>query len=210
MNLFFDLDGTLTDSCEGILNCVKYALESKGIAENNYDRLKRFIGPPLVNAFIEFYGVDKNTAVELLDKYRERFSGVGMFENKLYDGIENMLFALKNKGHKMLIVTGKPAVYSKQIADYFNIMQYFDAVIGPGLSDTEEGKTSLIRRAMDFADGSALMIGDRKFDIEGAKANNIPSVAVLYGFGSIEELKAAQADFYADSVQSLQNLLMTM
>ena len=209
MVYFFDLDGTLTDSQEGILKCVRYALESKGINETDYEKLKRFIGPPLTDAFTEIYGVDEPTANELLQKYRERFSTVGMFENKLYGGIVQMLRALKERGHTLAVVTGKPQVYSEKIAHHFGISGFFDAIVGPDLSNTEEGKASLISRALELTGAkNAVMIGDRRFDIEGAKANNIPSVAVLYGFGTKEELTAASADFYVNSVHDLQILLL--
>lgn len=209
MVYFFDLDGTLTDSQEGILKCVRYALESKGINETDYEKLKRFIGPPLTDAFTEIYGVDEPTANELLQKYRERFSAVGMFENKLYGGIVQMLRALKERGHTLAVVTGKPQVYSEKIADHFGISGFFDAIVGPDLSNTEEGKASLISRALELTGAkNAVMIGDRRFDIEGAKANNIPSVAVLYGFGTKEELTAASADFCVNSVHDLQILLL--
>ena len=209
MTYFFDLDGTLTDSQEGILKCVRYALESRGITENDYEKLKRFIGPPLTNAFMEIYGVDGRVANELLHKYRERFSTVGMFENKLYDGVYDMLKNLKAERHTMAVVTGKPQVYSEKIAEHFDIAKFFDAIVGPDLSNIEEGKVSLVKRALELTGGkNAVMIGDRKFDIEGAKANNISSVAVLYGFGSREELEAAKADYFAESVHDLQNLLL--
>lgn len=209
MTYFFDLDGTLTDSQEGILKCVKYALESKGIVENDYEKLKRFIGPPLTNAFMEIYGVDAKTANELLNKYRERFSTVGMFENKLYDGVSEMLTKLKDKGNTLAIVTGKPQVYSEKIAVHFGIADFFDAIVGPGLSNIEEGKASLVKRTLKLVGGkNAVMIGDRKFDIEGAKMNKISSVAVLYGFGTRTELEAAKPDYFAASVQDLQNLLL--
>lgn len=209
MTYFFDLDGTLTDSQEGILKCVRYALESKGITENDYEKLKRFIGPPLTNAFMEIYGVDEKTANELLNKYRERFSAVGMFENKLYDGIYDMLERLKSEGHTMAVVTGKPQVYSEKIAKHFDIAKFFDAIVGPDLSNTEEGKVSLVKRALELTGGkNAVMIGDRKFDIEGAKMNKIPSVAALYGFGTKAELEAAKADYFAETVHDLQNLLL--
>lgn len=209
MTFFFDLDGTLTDSREGIFNCIKYALESKGIIENDYDRLKKFIGPPLLNAFMEIYGVDETTGIELLEKYRERFSVKGMFENKLYDGIFRMLEALKKEGHRMAVVTGKPEVYSTQIVKHFGLDGFFDAVVGPDLSNNEEGKASLVKRAVAIL-GKGIMIGDRKFDIEGARENSLPSVAVGYGFGEEAELRAAKADYYVKTVEELQNLLLNM
>ena len=210
MTFFFDLDGTITDSQEGILNCVKYALESKGIYETDYEKLKPFIGPPLTNAFMEFYGFDEQSALELLHKYRERFSTVGMFENRVYDGVKEMLSVLKKSGHTLVVVTGKPEVYSREIIEHFGLHKYFYDVIGPSLSNTEEGKEELIKRAIDKFGSDAVMIGDRKFDIMGAKSNGIKSVAVLYGFGTREELEASDADYFAETVKDLHKLLMSM
>ncbi len=210
MKYFFDLDGTITDSQEGIINCVKYALESKGIFENNYEKLKPFIGPPLTHAFSEFYGFDEKESFELLNKYRERFSSVGMFENRVYDGVEDMLSELKNLGHTLVVVTGKPEVYSKKIIAHFGLDKYFDGCIGPSLSNTEEGKAELVARAVERFGKDAVMIGDRKFDISGAKANNLRSVAVFYGFGPREELEGSGADFFAETVNDLKKLLINM
>lgn len=210
MTYFFDLDGTITDSQEGILNCVKYALESKGVYEDDIDKLKPFIGPPLTNAFMQYYGFSEKESFELLNKYRERFSTVGMFENKVYDGVENMLSDLKKAGHTLVVVTGKPEVYSRQIIEHFGLDKYFEDVIGPSLSNTEEGKEELVKRAVDRYSSDAVMIGDRKFDIIGAKANGLKSVAVYYGFGTREELDASGADFFVESVGDLCDLLISM
>ena len=210
MTYFFDLDGTITDSQEGILNCVKYALESKGVYENDIEKLKPFIGPPLTNAFMQYYGFSEEESYELLNKYRERFSDVGMFENKVYNGVEDMLSSLKSAGHTLVVVTGKPEVYSRQIIEHFGLDKYFDDVIGPSLSNTEEGKDELVRRAVDKFSSDAVMIGDRKFDISGARANGLKSVAVYYGFGTREELDTSGADYFADSVEDLSRLLIQM
>ncbi len=211
MTYFFDLDGTVTDSREGIFNCVKYALESRGIAEPDYERMKAYIGPPLVKGFMEINGVDEETAIELLNKYRERYSVYGVYECKLYDGIAELLKSLAERGHTLAIVTGKPEHYAKIIAENLGVKKYFDYIIGPSLSNTEEEKDSLVRRALSLMNTkNAVMIGDRKFDIEGAKMNNISSVAVMYGFGTPEELKNANADFYAETVKDLHNLLLSI
>ncbi len=210
MTYFFDLDGTLTDSQEGILKCVKYALESKGIVEEDLEKLKPFIGPPLTMAFSEIYGFSEKDSLDLLNKYRERFDSVGKFENRVYDKIPEMLDDLKKKGHTLAVVTGKPEVYSRQILEHFGLSQYFEDVFGPDLSNTEEGKESLISRATEKFGNTAVMIGDRRFDIQGAKLNNIRSVAVYYGFGSKEELDESGADFHALSVESLHKLLLDM
>ena len=210
MTYFFDLDGTITDSQEGILNCVKYALESKGVYEEDCEKLKPFIGPPLTNAFMEFYGFDEKSAFELLQKYRERFSSIGMFENRVYDGVFQMLGDLKNSGYTLVVVTGKPEVYSRQILVHFGLDKFFSDVFGPSLLNTEEGKEELIKRAVRKFGSDALMIGDRKFDILGAKANGLSSVAVFYGFGTREELNSCGADFYAETVEDLHNLLKTL
>ena len=208
MTFFFDLDGTITDSQEGIINCVKYALESKGVYEEDYEKLKPFIGPPLINAFMEFYGFSEKDATDLLNKYRERFSVIGMFENRLYDGIKEMLISLKTAGHTSIVVTGKPEVYSRQIIEHFGLNEYFCDIFGPSLSNTEESKIELIERAVKKFGSDAVMIGDRKFDISGGKYHNLKTIAVLYGFGTKEELEASNPDYIVSSVKELHNLLI--
>lgn len=207
MVFYFDLDGTITDSQEGIINCVKYALESKGVYEEDYEKLKPFIGPPLINAFMEFYGFNEEDATYLLNKYRERFSTVGMFENKLYDGVSDMLKSLKKLGHTLVVVTGKPEVYSREIIKHFGLDVYFSDVIGPSLSNTEEGKNELISRAIEKFGNNAVMIGDRKFDILGGKHHNLKTVAVTYGFGTFDELSGTNPDYLASSVKELYKIL---
>lgn len=213
--LIFDLDGTLTDPKVGITTCVQYALKSLGIEEPDLDKLCPFIGPPLKESFMEFYNCTSEQADQAVEKYRERFDGTGIYENKVYEGIPEMLKALRAKGIRLAVASSKPTVYVKRILDHFRIMQYFDVVVGSELDGTRTQKEEVVQEAIRrlFGDKPVdhqqiYMIGDRRFDIAGAKAMRVESVGVSYGYGSMEELKSARADYIVKSVEELQKFLL--
>lgn len=213
--LLFDLDGTLTDPKLGITTCVQYALSSFGIEEPNLDKLEPFIGPPLKDSFMDFYGMDEEQAEAAIVKYRERFSDVGMFENELYPGIARMLRRCKRHGAKLAVASSKPEVFVKKILEHFHLAQYFDVIVGSELDGRRTDKEEVVREALhqlfpknDIDYDNTVMIGDRKFDIIGAKDNKLVSVGVSYGYGSIEELKAEKPDYIARSVEELEDLLL--
>ena len=213
--LLFDLDGTLTDPKVGICTCVQYALASFGIQEPDLDKLEPFIGPPLKESFMEFYQMDSETADAAVEKYRERFRDTGIFENKLYDGIPEMLKTLCGKGLFLAVASSKPTVFVERILEHFNIARYFKVVVGSELDGTRVNKDEVVEEALKrlFEDkpvqkDQVYMIGDRKFDVEGARALGVASVAVTYGYGKMEELKAARADYIVRSVEELQKFLL--
>lgn len=213
--LLFDLDGTLTDPKLGITTCVQYALKDFGIEEPDLDKLEPFIGPPLKNSFMEFYGFSEEQAQRAVAKYRERFQNTGIFENEIYRGIPQMLKKLQFRGMHMAIASSKPTVFVEKILEYFHIREYFDVVVGSELDGRRGEKEEVVREALRqlFPDGRVdksrvYMIGDRKFDVEGAKALGIDSVGVTYGYGGMEELKEAHADFIVRSVEELRRFLL--
>lgn len=207
----FDLDGTLTDPKEGITKSVQYALESYGIDVHDLDELDKFIGPPLFESFIEYYGFSEAESRGAIEKYRERFSKVGIFENVLYDGMEDLLKKLVDSGKTLLVATSKPTLFAERILDYFGIAKYFAFVAGSELDGARTRKSDVIKFALESMGitdlDSCVMIGDRMHDVVGAKESGIESVGVLYGYGGREELEEAGADYIAESVESLKQLL---
>lgn len=213
--LLFDLDGTLTDPKLGICTCVQYALQAYGIEEPDLDQLECFIGPPLVDSFMEFYGMDRETALGAVEKYRERFSTIGKFENKVYKGIPGMLAKLKRQGVRLGIASSKPTVFVQDILKHFRLDPFFDVVVGSELDGTRSNKSEVVSEALSrlFRKGEikrdqVYMIGDRKFDVEGAKAQRVESVGVAYGYGSVQELMEAHADYVVRSVKELEEFLL--
>lgn len=209
--IFFDLDGTLTDPQEGIINCVKYALEYYGIYENDYSKLMRFIGPPLVYSFHEYYGFDEEKSLEAVEKYRERFSTVGLFENRVYDGIYDMLQTLTDNGHILVLATSKPKVFADRIMAKYRLRPYFRLICGSELDGTRNDKDEVIEYAINKLEcpkDRTIMVGDRKYDIVGAKQCGIDSCGVRFGYAEEGELEDAGADFIADDISDLLSLLM--
>ena len=203
--IFFDLDGTLTDPGEGITNSVMYALERFGISAER-EKLYKFIGPPLYDSFRQFYGFSEEECERAVGFYREYFADRGIFENIVYDGIKEVLGELLERGHRLSVATSKPAEFTVRILDRFGLSGYFEYVSGSSLKDKDSSKTRIIGRALEHfgaAAGEVLMVGDRKFDIEGAKNNGTASAGVLYGYGSREELEAAGADYIAERVEDI-------
>lgn len=210
--IIFDLDGTLTEPEEGITKCIQYALSKLGIDEPDRKKLCKFIGPPLVPAFMEHYGFDEPTARQALMFYRERFLEKGIYENKVYDGILSLLKELKEKGATLCLATTKPEPQAMEVLRHFEMLAFFDVVAGSDLNETVVEKPDVMRLAISrlskYKPETAVMIGDRKFDIEGAKVHKIDSIGVLYGHGGKEELQTAGADYIVDSVARLKDLLL--
>lgn len=203
--IFFDLDGTLTDSGEGIVNSVEYALKRFGI-EAERKELYKFVGPPLLYSFTEFCGFSESDAEKAVEYYREYFAEKGIFENRVYDGIEEVLIKLKENGRGLYVATSKPAEYTIRILDKFGLSEYFDYVSGSSMDGSDSSKEIIIRRAVEHSGADAhriLMVGDRRFDIEGAKKNKTASAGVLYGYGSRSELLEAGADYIAEKAEDI-------
>lgn len=212
--ILFDLDGTLTDPKEGITKSVQYALADFGIEEKNLDKLEVFIGPPLKESFIEFYNFNEQDALKAVDKYRERFVVTGIFENKIYEGIPELLNKLHEKGCRISIASSKPTVLVERILDYFDIAKYFDYVVGSELDGRRTKKEEVVEEALrqmvpqNVDRRNVAMIGDRKFDIEGARAFGLTGIAVSYGYAPEGELEAAGADYIVGSIEELENTLL--
>ncbi len=193
--IFFDLDGTLTDPKIGITRSIQHALTSLGREAPHADDLTWCIGPPLHASFTKMLG-ETALADRALLLYRERFGDIGLFENAVYDGIEEMLAAVADGSRRLFVATSKPHVYAKRIIEHFKLDGYFEHVFGSELDGTRTDKSELLQYALattgiDPAD--ALMIGDRSHDIIGARNNGMRALGVLYGFGSREELMQAGA-----------------
>lgn len=210
--ILFDLDGTLTDSSPGIINSILYALQKYGIPVENTDVLKKFLGPPLHESFKEFYGFDDEKALEAVTYYREYFSTKGIFENEVYDGIYTLLEQLKSNGKRLILATSKPQAFTDRIMEHFNLTKYFDLVAGSNMDTSRSKKAEVIEYALrkcaitDYS--KAVMVGDRKHDIIGAKTVGIDSVGVEYGYGDYDELHNAGATYIAKTVEDLKNILI--
>lgn len=212
--LLFDLDGTITDPKVGITTCVQYALEHFGIHEPDNDKLEPFIGPPLQDSFEQFYHMDAETAKQAVAKYRERFQTVGLYENEIYDGMADLLKTLKEGGCRLAVASSKPTVFVKKILEHFDVVQYFDVVVGSELDGSRAKKEKVVQEALRQLDpkgqvssGQMVMIGDRYFDVQGAKAHHLDSIGVAYGYAAEGELQQAGATFVVDTVQQLKELL---
>lgn len=190
-NILFDLDGTLTDPSEGILNCIEYALDKFSAEKPPRESMKKYIGPSLWDSFKELLNTDDHElATKAVLTYRERFSTVGKLENKPYEGIYETLESLKSKNYDLYICTSKPGVFARQIAEHFEFSKYFNNIYGSNLDGTLIDKTELINHILtseQISPKSASMIGDRKYDITGAKNNSVTPFAVSYGFGTPDE-----------------------
>lgn len=212
--ILFDLDGTLTNSKEGITKCVQYALKHFEIDEPDLDKLTCFIGPPLLNGFMEEYGFDENKSRLAVEKYRERFSEIGLFENEVYAGIEDLLEELISQGKVLAVATSKPGVYTERILEKFNLKKYFKVVVGSELDGTRNNKGEVIKEVIKQLQLSeeelltTIMVGDRNHDIFGAKSCGIHSIGVEFGFAEENELELAGADYIVDSVSELKKFLI--
>lgn len=205
-NILFDLDGTIIDSKPGIVNCIKYALDQLGISEPNEAVFNNFIGPPLYYSFRKQYGFDDETAKFAVEKYRERYSAVGVTECSLYDDVKDALEFIYGKAD-IRLATLKPTHYAERILSDLGVRRYFGEVIGSTPEHSQPDKSEIIAAALRNAahPASAVMIGDRKYDIDGAAAVGIDSIGVLYGYGTKEELSSAT--YILNDISELKLLL---
>jgi len=210
--IFFDLDGTLTDPMEGITKGAQYALSKFGINVKNPNELSFFVGPPLYSTFEEKYGFDSKKQKEAVKYYREYYADIGIYENALYDGIDSLLSALKDTGFTLVVATSKPTVFANKVLEHFDIKKYFDFVSGDELDGSRAKKSLVIKHALESLnitpDDGIIMVGDREHDIFGASEFGIPTVAVMFGYGSREEFEAAGAYKIVDTVAQLQEYLV--
>ncbi|MCP4342547.1 MAG: HAD family hydrolase, partial [Desulfobulbaceae bacterium] len=197
MKILFDLDGTLTDPYQGITRCISHALVTLGRPSPPRMDLRWCIGPPLKKSFVKLLSSDDDKLTEeALSIYRERFGSVGLFENEVYDDIPETLKALQEQDHILYVATSKPRVYAERIIDHFDLDQYFSGIYGSELDGTRSDKSSLISHILQsesIASTEAAMIGDREYDMIGAKANGVRGFGVLWGFGTKDELETSGA-----------------
>ncbi len=216
--LLFDLDGTLTDSAEGIIKCVQYAAEKMGAELKKAEELRVFVGPPLFESFQNVYGFSEADTQQAIAYYRERFKPIGMFENAVYPGIPEMLKAMKENGKINLIASSKPQEFVETILEHFDIAKYFDIIVGASMDESRNTKEAVIEEALlqlkstdrygQYNDDKCVMIGDRKYDIHGARYFGLRNIGVSYGFAPVGELEEAGADVIVDTVEELTRVLL--
>ena len=209
--VLFDLDGTLTDPGEGITKSVEYALKKFDIITQDRCELYKFIGPPLKDSFMKYYGFSEEKAEQAIAYYREYFRDIGIFENEVYEGVEDMLRTLHNNGKRLVLATSKPEEFAIRILEHFGLKKYFAVAAGASMDSSRSKKGDVIAYAIslceDFNKDTAVMIGDREHDIIGAKENGLKSIGVLYGYGDENELKTAGADYIVSSPTDILNLI---
>ena len=206
----FDLDGTIMDSGEGIVRCVGYALEKMGVKDYDERTNYRFIGPPLVDSFMEYYSMTEAEALRAVEFYRERYSVTGIYEARMYDGVRELLLRLKEQGVKLYIGSSKPEKYVKMILEKQGILDLFDYVAGATFDESRNNKEQVLTylfEQVEIDKKSAVMIGDRYHDIDGAHYVKIPCIAVLYGFGNEAEFKKHGAEYIAADTDEILKII---
>ena len=208
--LFFDLDGTITDSSEGIINSIIYALEKMNVPVTDKSILKKFVGPPLMDSYKKYFGFTQEEAELGLKTFREYFSVKGIFENRLFDGMYDLLEKLYEAGYELVLATSKPDVYAGQILEHFGIKKFFAHISACPMEEADTTKLDIIKAALELTSvknkSEILMIGDTFLDVNGAKECGIDSIGVLYGTDGPEELKSAT--YIAKDVEELKNILL--
>ncbi len=208
--IFFDLDGTLTDSGEGIINCAIYALKRFGLPIPERESLRVFVGPPLRDTFVKF-GVPANQADLAVDIYRERYLPIGKFENHPYPGIEDLLQKLKAQGHKLFVATSKPETTSVEILEKFGLAPYFEIIAGATMDGSRDEKAQVIAYLLEKIGtvSETVMVGDTVFDVLGAAEHGIPSIGVSWGYGNVDDMVRAGAKAIASTMDELYGILNT-
>lgn len=212
--VLFDLDGTLTDSEQGIINSIEYALKKYEIKVKSKADLRKFLGPPLKDSFKQFCGFSEEKAEQAVEIYREYFREWGIFENNVYDGIVELLEMLKAQNKKLIVATSKPEPFTYRILEHFDLLKYFDFVAGSNMDNTRCKKDEVISYALNSCSitdlQSAVMIGDREHDIIGANKVGIASIGVLYGYGNLQELEAAGATHIAKNPREIYEIVTSL
>ena len=211
--VLFDLDGTLTDAGPGILNCIEYALEAQGIEYPDRSAMRTYLGPPLAVTFREQFGMNDSQITQAIEKYRERYHDVGLFENSVYSGIPELLRTLQESNIRLATATSKPEYSATRILQHFELDQYFEFIGAAALDGSRDSKSLVIKHTLE-ATGThpdthrMIMIGDRHHDIHGAKEHGIDSIGVLWGYGDHDELAQAGAIDIVSDPQQLADLLL--
>ena len=210
--ILFDLDGTLTDPAIGITNSVMHSLKKYGIEVVDRTELYKFIGPPLHESFEKFYGFSADEALQAVEHYREYYKVKGIYENLVYDGVEDLLIKLNESGKKVILATSKPEIFAREILRYFGLDKYFYYAAGANLDGSRTDKAEVIAYALkagNVSDKSAVvMVGDREHDIIGANKNGIDSIGVLFGYGNRKELENAKATYIAETVCDIEKMIL--
>ena len=205
--ILFDLDGTLTDSGEGIINCAALALKHFGLPVPDRQTMRVFVGPPLRDTFIQF-GVPADRAEEAIAVYRSRYIPTGIWENSVYPGIPELLEHLTAQGHRLFVATSKPESMAIAVLERFGLSQYFEKICGASMDKSRDSKEAVIACLLEQVDGeTTLMVGDTHFDVLGAAIHGIPTIGVSWGYGSIPQMLDAGATAIATSPQELAQLL---
>ena len=210
--ILFDLDGTITDPGEGITNSVAYALDKFNIKVSDKTSLYKFIGPPLIESFMEFYNFSKEDAIKATALYREYYKDKGIFECELYDYIDELLKKLKDSGYKVILATSKPQEFAERILEHFDILKYFYFVAGASMDESRNKKDQVIKYAIDnmpIEDVElSIMIGDRKHDVLGARVHGIKTIGITYGYGSREEFIENNAAYILNSPKEIEDFFI--
>lgn len=206
--VLFDLDGTLTDSGEGIINCAIFAMEKLGIPVPPREKMGVFVGPPLWDTFRDF-GVPSNRLDEAVDIFRSRYVPIGKFENIPYPGIREVLEALRNQGRKLYVATSKPEVTAREILDHFDLSRYFTEICGATIDKSRSAKEEVIAYllSLDGCHENSVMVGDTAFDVIGAAAHGIPTIGAAWGYGKTEDMVSAGAAAIAQSPEDLLRII---
>lgn len=213
--ILFDLDGTIIDSKEGITKSVQYALSFFGIEEPDLTKLERFIGPPLLNSFMEYYHFSEEDAKNAINFYRKRFAPIGIHENVLYPGISKLLSDLKQQNKVVVLATSKPETFAHSILEKYNLISYFNLIVGSTLDNKRTAKSDIIEDVFHRLNYSkeekqhCVMIGDRMHDIIGASACHIDSIGVRYGFAKENELESMNPNYIFDTIEDLSKFLLS-
>lgn len=206
--ILFDLDGTLTDSGEGIINCAALALRHFNLPVPDRETMRVFVGPPLHESFIRF-GVPEDKTEEAIRVYRSRYIPIGKFENTPYPGIADLLQRLRDQGHRLYVATSKPEQMSIEILEHFGLAKYFTLICGASLDLSRNSKDAVIAYLLQQAetDGEIIMVGDTAYDVLGAKMHGIPTIGVSWGYGKVEDMEKAGAAAIVHTMQELFDAL---
>lgn len=206
--ILFDLDGTLTDSGEGIINCAQMTLERFGLPVPPREEMRVFVGPPLGDTFIKF-GIPEERTQEAIDIYRSRYVPIGKYENHPYPGMRELLETLNVQGHRLFVATSKPEVTAVEILEHFDLAKYFHMICGASMDQSRTTKSEVIAFLLKQNEciENAVMVGDTEFDVLGAAAHGLPTIGVSWGYGQIANMKKAGAAAIADTPEQLLKLL---
>lgn len=206
--ILFDLDGTLTDSGEGIINCASFALEHFGLAVPDRNAMRVFVGPPLRDTFIRF-GVPADLAEEAIAVFRSRYLPIGIYENTPYPGVHDLLHRLQSEGCRLFVATSKPESMALSVLNRFDLARYFEVIAGATLDGARDEKSQVIDYLLSLVgkQADAVMVGDTVFDVIGASEHGIPTIGVAWGYGKPEDMQKAGAIAVANSTEELYQLL---